>query len=102
MAKGARSKETPNVGQTSTHPDTRVIDPGRRGLAGSAKAAPVPDPAQDLKDAATRAQKPSNPKQPVSIESQPTNESNASSLQRPLDPAASVPTKRTYDQGEKE
>ena len=51
----------------------------------------------------SRRQKPQNPKQPCSITNLPTNESNASSLQHtPLAPDVAVPTKRTYDEGEKE
>jgi hypothetical protein len=52
-------------------------------------------------DMESRRQKPKNDDQPCSITNLPTNESNASSLQVPLDPAAAVPTERTYDVGEK-
>ena len=62
---------------------------------------PTTAPLPSVADMESRRQKPQNPKQPVSVVSQPTNESNASSLQVPLDPAARVATARTYDQGEK-
>ena len=98
MKSGSRSVESKNVagnagsgGQaTSTHPNTRSIDPGRAGQAGSVRAATVPVP--DIKAAEALRQKPQNPQQPASITNLPTNESNASSLQVPLDPAARVTT----------
>ena len=109
MAKsGQRSVETRNVagnlgggGQaTSTHPDTRRFD--------AVSVAPTPQPVPSLADAHARRQKPDNPQQSVpgadapAAVNMPTNESNASSLQVPVDPAAAVPTKPTYDQGEKD
>lgn len=104
---GARSTSTPNVAnnpggggaRVSTHPDTRVVTtfPGQQG----GKVVPTTAPLPSLGEMESRRQKPSNPQQPVSVESQPTNESNASSLQVPLDPAARVATERTYDAGER-
>jgi hypothetical protein len=87
---GARSVTTPNVvgnagsgaQAVSTHPGTRV--PG--------STAPTQQPVPDIKAAEALRQKPQNPQQPVSITNLPTNESNASSLQVPLDPAARVKT----------
>jgi hypothetical protein len=107
MKSGPRSVESKNAAgnagsgaqATSTHPATRTIDAGRAGQSGSVKATPVPVP--DIKAAEALRQKPQNPRQPVSVTSQPTNESNASSLQVPLDEAARVTTDRTYDKGEK-
>jgi hypothetical protein len=98
MKSGSRSVETKNSAgnagsgaqATSTHPATRTINAGRAGQSGSVKATPVPVP--DIKAAEALRQKPQNPKQPVSITNLPTNESNASSLQVPLDPAAQVKT----------
>ena len=101
MAKpGARSRETLNQAgnagsgaqPVSTSPLTRV--------PGSTAATSTPMPT--VAEMEARRQKPQNPQQPASITDLPTNESNASSLQRPLDPAARVATERTYDQGEKE
>ncbi len=61
------------------------------------RTAPLPTVAE----MESRRQKPKNDDAPCSITNLPTNESNASSLQVPLDPAARVATVRTYDQGEK-
>ncbi len=54
-----------------------------------------------IADMESRRQKPKNDDQPCSITNLPTNESNASSLQRPVGPDVAVPTRRTYDEGEK-
>jgi hypothetical protein len=85
----------------STHPNTRAIQPERAGQPGYASVKPTQQPVPSIADAESRRQKPSNPQQPVSVASQPTNESNASSLPVPLDAAARVATERTYDKGEK-
>ena len=96
MAKpGARSSETKNVagnlgsgGQAvSTHPNTRTIGT----QVGAVKPATVPIPS--IADCEFRRQKPKNDDAPCSITNLPTNESMASSLQQPLDPAARVDTK---------
>ena len=102
MAKsGARSVSTPNVvgnaggggARKSTHPDTRVIQPERAGQAGSAQAKDVPVPSQAAAHA--NRQKPDNTRVAVNLDTvgSETNESQQSSLQEPLDPAARVDTK---------
>ncbi len=105
MAKpGARSTSTPNVannrgsgaGGPNTHPDTRVVTtfPNQQG----GTVVPTMTPLPSIADMESRRQKPKNDDQPCSITNLPTNESNASSLQVPLDPAARVDTKRTYNE----
>lgn len=78
MAKpGTRSTETKNVAgnvgggaqQTSTHPTTRVIDPGHAGERGSVRATPVP--MTTIASIESRAQKPQRPQVPVSVENIP-------------------------------
>ncbi len=54
-----------------------------------------------ISDCETRRQKPKNDDMPCSITNLPVNESQESSLQHPVGPDVAVPTKRTYDQGEK-
>jgi hypothetical protein len=63
---------------------------------------PTTAPLPTVADMESRRQKPKNDDQPCSITNLPTNESNASSLQRPVGPDVAVPTRRTYDEGEKE
>ena len=102
MAKpGPRSVESKNVagnagsgGQAvSTHPDTRSISPANAGAPGYKSVKPTAQPIPSIADAESRRQKPKNDDQPCSITNLPTNESMASSLQQPLDPAARVDTK---------
>ena len=54
-----------------------------------------------IADMESRRQKPKNDDQPCSVTNLPTNESNESSLQHPVGPDVAVPTRRTYDVGEK-
>lgn len=68
---------------------------------GNHPSAGIRQPVPTISRVESRRQKPKNDDQPCTITNLPTNESNASSLQVPLDPAAAVPTRRTYDQGEK-
>jgi hypothetical protein len=112
MAKpGPRSAESKNVagnsgsgGQAvSTHPDTRAIQPSRAGAPGYQSVKPTQQPIPSIADAESRRQKGQSPIVPVDLASvgSATTEAEQRHQPSPVPPGVTVPTNRTYDQGEK-